>query len=180
MQPSKHFHQITFLLALLAALPIVVHPQQNIKEKYENVLAVFIYNITKFIQFPEVKSDNFYISVLGKSDVVAPLELIAKNEKINGKNIIVKEIDDISELRNTDILFLSSGSENILKTALGRIRGKEIILIAHSKGFAEKGAGVNFILEGDRIKFEINKNALEGNGFVPNSRLLSLAVRVYD
>jgi len=167
-------------VVLLVCISSYSYAQQKSEAKYENILAVFIYNITKFIQLPDNNAENINLSVLGKNTIIAPLSSIARTEKVNGKTMLVGELNDLNTLGNTTILFFPSDDENKLTAVLKRIRGKKILLITNAKGFAEKGAGINFIREEDKIKFEINRKVLEENGFIPNSRLLSIAAKVYE
>ena len=81
---------------------------------------------------------------------------------------------------SSDILYLSNSEKNRLSETLKKIKGKKILLISSSSGFAEKGAGINLIQVEDKIRFEINRKALEAEGILPNSSLLSLAYKVYE
>lgn len=143
-------------------------------------MAVYLYNFTKFLEWPNNDSGTFHISVLGKSKIIEPLLRIAEKEKVNGKNIIVDEIKDLSQLKNGGILFIAQENENMLPAIIKRTAGKNIITVGNSKGFADKGVCINFILAGDKMKFEINKKAIEEAGIIPNTRLLSLALKVYS
>lgn len=148
--------------------------------KVENIYAVYIYNFTKFLDWSNDDSDNFQICIWGKNKIFEPLSIIAEKEKVKGKKIIVKEINDFKNLESCKILFVSKENENQLNDILKKIKGSKTLLVTDLNGFAEKGAGVNFIRTGEKIKFEINKKILEENGIVPSSRLLAIAAKVYD
>jgi hypothetical protein len=173
----------TFKLFLLT-IALISHPisiaQLNDGAKSENVMAVYIYNFTKFLDWPNNDSEYFYISVLGKSNLVEPLNNIAEKEKVKGRKIVISELDNVSNLKSNSILFLSAEEENKLHTILKKTSEKNILTVSNSEGFANKGVCINFFIADNKIKFEINRKAIEEAGIIPNTRLLSLAVKVYE
>jgi hypothetical protein len=179
----KEHHNTLIIILLLMVVPLIDMkpiPQVNDGVKYENVIAVYIYNFTKLMRWPQKSMDNFCISIIGKNNVAAPLHNIAGKEKVNGKSIVVNEIYDLNDLGSCNILFLSQSEKSRLNEIIKKIKGKNILLITDINGSAEKGAGINFIQLGDKVKFEINRNALEEEGIIPNSTIFSLAYRVYE
>lgn len=170
---------IFFLFALITLISSNTTGQTN-SATLENILSVYIYNFTKFIEWPPNNSNDFKICVWGESDIIDPLNIIAEKEKVNGKKIVIDKVKNISDLYNCNILFMGEESEYSINKILENIKGKNILLITNSKGLAKQGAGINFLQVDDKIKFEINKTALDENKIIPNSRLLSLAVRIYN
>ncbi len=156
-----------------------LHTQVSDGVKSETVMAVYIYNFTKFLSWPTYDSESFHISILGKNKIIEPLNKIAEKEKVNGKRIIINEIKDLNNLKNGSILFISTDDDNMLPSILKKAAEKKILTISSSKGFAGKGVCINFIFVDDKIKFEINQKAIEEAGIIPNTRLLSLALKVY-
>lgn len=154
--------------------------QVNSGAKYENVMAVYIYNFTKFLEWGNNDEENFHIAVLGKNKIAEPLYKIAEKENVNGKKIIVDEIKDISQLKKCSMLFISTEDDNLLPAILKRTAEKKIITISNARGFADKGVCINFVIADEKMKFEINRSAIEQLGIIPSSRLLSLAVKVYQ
>lgn len=154
--------------------------QSTTEATIENILSVYVYNFTKFIEWPQNNDDDFHICVLGESNFIKPLSTIAQKEKVNGRDIVVNQIKDINAMSECEILFMPNGNDERLNKVLDKIKGKSTLLITNTQGFAEKGAGINFVRINDKVKFEINKKVLEENKIIPNSRLLSLAVKVYN
>jgi len=176
---KKTFSNIVLLILLSWHYSFNSLAQSAGEATLENLLSVYIYNFTKFIEWPQSKTDAFHICVIGESKILEPLTTIAEKEKVNGKDIIVNQIRNIDAVSECEILFMSKTDYKSLAEVVNKIKGKNILLITNSQGFAEKGAGINFIRIDDKIKFEINKKVLDENKIIPNSRLLSLAAKVY-
>ena len=176
---GKSFHRFFFAcLIIFMSLECFGQPAEN--ELGVKVKAAYIYNFTKFLEWKQNNSEFFTIIVLGKSKIIDPLYKIASKEKVNSKTIVVNEISDLYDLGNCNILYLPTDDKDIFYDTLKKIKGKKVLLITNSSGFAEKGAGINFVQIGDKIKFEINRIAIESGGIIPNSSLLSMAYKVYE
>ncbi len=175
---KKTFRLILIIISIIPYQHLPAQLSDGVKS--ENVMAVYIYNFTKFLEWEKNDSGFFSIIVLGKSKVTDPLFKIADNEKVNGKAIVVNEISDLYSLDFCNILYLPPVNNDLFYDTLKKIKGKKVLLVTNSNGFAEKGAGINFVQVGDKMKFEINRRALEEAGIIPNTRLLSLAVKVYE
>jgi hypothetical protein len=68
--------------------------------------SVFIYNFTKYIQWPaEHQSGDFIIGVLGSSAISAELEKMAANKTVGAQKIVVKKFKSITEAADCHILF---------------------------------------------------------------------------
>lgn len=144
------------------------------------VKAAYIYNFTKFFDWGKTDSEFFTIIIVGKSNVTEALYKIAAKEKINGKPIVVNEISDLYSIDFCNILYLTTRNKDAFSNTLKKIKNKKVLLVTDSNGFAEKGAGINFIKIDNKIKFEINRKAIEEEGIVPNSSILSIAHQVYE
>jgi hypothetical protein len=175
--------KIMFKIILLAVSFVIssfTNPQPAEGVKTENVIAVYLYNFTKFFDWKEDNSEFFTIIVLGKSKITESLFKIASKEKVKGKSIVVNEISDLYSIDFCNILFLPTSNKDVFNDTLKKTKGKKVLIVTNSEGFAEKGAGINFLQIDNKIKFEINRKVLNEKGIVPNSSLLSLAYKIYE
>jgi hypothetical protein len=61
---------------------------------------------------------------------------------------------------------------------LPALQGRSILIVGESEGFARQGGMINFVLEGDRVLFEVNQRAAEQAGLKISAKLLSVAKEV--
>jgi hypothetical protein len=146
----------------------------------ENLLSVYIFNFTKFIEWPDDKSEEFHICIWGENKIKDPLNTIADKETVKNRKIVIEEINEYTALHDCNIIFFPNDDEKQFQKLVDETINKDILLITNAEGFAEKGASINFIQTADKIKFEINKKSFEVKKIKPHSRLLSLAVNVYE
>ncbi|MGN6249184.1 MAG: YfiR family protein [Ginsengibacter sp.] len=167
------------LLFIVLLLCPGIHVSAQVAEQEANLKAAFIYNIAKYIDWGGYNNRNeFVIGVAGNtSKVIISLQEIAKNRTIQNKRIVVKPIDDLSEIKGCDIVFISKECPFALSSILSRLAPGELT-ISESKGYASRGTDFNFVIVDQRLKFEANLKAISSSGLKAGSQLLKLAIIV--
>jgi hypothetical protein len=163
---------------LLMWLPISVFTTED---EYFRKTALFK-TFAEYIKWPEEtgmkdQSKAFVISVIGKNPFGSLLEAAyyEAKRKIKGKIVEIRYISRPEEIGNCHILFISKSIDKELEEILAVTRGKPILTIGETKGFAEKGVLFNLYISHEEIRFEINALALRESRLIPSSQLLSLA-----
>ncbi len=148
-------------------------------EREANLKAAFIYSFTKYIDWGSYNNNYvFVIGVIGNnSPVIPPLQEIARTKTINNKRIEIRIIDNLADLRNCDIVFITKQCTYSLSSVLKRV-GKGVLTIGESDGFASRGTDFNFVVVDQRLKFEANLDAIGSSGLKAGSQLLKLAIIV--
>jgi len=146
------------------------------------IKASLIMKFTDFITFPETRISGtdmpaYDLCLLG-GNPFGSIFSQAKKEGILKKNIFTHESVSDRALRKCDIIFLAGGDVSNLNRALKILRDRPALIIAESNGFADLGAGINFVVKNNKIKFEINRSALKRKGIEVSSYLLNIAILV--
>jgi len=96
-----------------------------------------------------------------------------------GKRLNLMFLSEPQEVRNCQVLFLSSSLSRRLPETLEIIRGRPILTIGDTDGYAQRGIMINMYLDKKRVRFEINTEKAEMAGLRISTKLLSLAGTVY-
>ncbi len=170
---------LPFIFALSALISMPLYSQSQVKASQENVMASFIYSFTGYLSWPEERQGNeFKIIVLGDDQMLSPLQYIGSKRTVQGRIIVVKQVNSVAEIDTCDMLFIGSGATEVIEMLqLNQSLGPAVV-ITDCQDCLEKGIGINFVNEDDRIRFEINKSALESKNIRISSQLLKLAVKV--
>jgi len=142
--------------------------------------AGYIYNFTKFIRWPEeatreINNKGLNFCLVGEDPFGNILDKFAKKLKLKNRKLVVTKPVFIAEMRQCHILFVSRSEKSNVNQILLRVREYPVLVIGDTPGFAEKGVGINFFLQRNKIRFEINREALKRAGLVVSSELLNLA-----
>jgi hypothetical protein len=138
--------------------------------------AIFIYNFTKYLKWPENGIGNeFVISVLGTSKVTDELKVIASSKTVAGKKLIIKTISSSEVSADCQILFLTKGNSNLIKKISESFANSPILIVTENPNSCLNGACINFIMKNTNLSFEISKGNLSKKNISVSSELLSLA-----
>ena len=161
------------LFFLFSGLLINIHGQN---EKFK---ALFMYNFTKYIEWPvEYRSGDFIIAVLGSTPMITELELIAERRKVETQTMVIQQYNSIGDIRKCHILYIPSGKSSSLSEVLNKLSTQPTLIITDAPGLARKGSSINYVLKGTKKDFEINKKQIETSHLKINTTLLSLGTVV--
>lgn len=171
----KYTAIIILILITVSFVPLSAGGQERKPGEYE-VKAVFIYNLAKFIEWPDKIFDNsstLTLYILGDDPFGTDLDAIT-GKLIKGKRIVVKQIDSPDDVEKGGILFISSSGKEDLRDILKRISGLPILTVGDTKSFAQRGVMINFYIENNKIRFEINLDAANLAGLKISSNVLRM------
>jgi hypothetical protein len=146
------------------------------------IKAGFIYNFAKLVEWPTASfaqpDSPIVIGILGEDPFGATLDRIVADKKINGRGFAVKRVKwsrDFKDLRDCNILFVSSSEKEHIESVIDAMKGLPILTIGDAPGFAKRGGIINFMLEDNKVRFEVNVEAAKHADLTISSRLLTLA-----
>ena len=143
------------------------------------IKAGFTYNFAKLMQwpanaFPQTDSP-IVIGILGTDPFGGTLDTVLAGKKVNSRGFVVKHLKWGLDLKECNILFVSSSEAGHLDEIFHIIKGLPILTIGQMPDFARRGGIINFILEDDKVRFEVNVEAAKQADINISSRLLTLA-----
>jgi hypothetical protein len=162
-------------IACFLAIAVTAAAQSARAPEYE-VKAAFLYNFAKFVEWPSPSSaPSFRICVLGRDPFGLALSNIVQSKSISGRPIVSVHLQSPAEVRLCHVLFISQSDPEILQQVLERTRGLPVLTVGESADFLRLGGMINFVLEQDRVRFEINLEAAERQHLKLSSKLLAVA-----
>ncbi len=144
------------------------------------IKAAYLYQFGRYVQWPAGAFANetspLVIGVLGPDPFDGMLEEIARTKRIEGHPIVVRQFASMRDYKPCHILFVNSAVDPEQKAAaIQKAKESPILLVGEEPGFVEQGGTVNFFLDENRIRFEINAAAAKQERLKISSKLLSLA-----
>jgi hypothetical protein len=166
------------VLGLMLALACIAGGQAPIPSEYQ-VKAAFLYNFAKFVEWPASSFSSLaaplQICVFGPNPFGEALREITRDKVVGGRKIAVNDLTDVRQTRNCHILFISAAETVHAKEIFERLRGTSILTVGDTRDFIGQGGMINFVLENERVQFEVNRKTAEQSGLKISSKLLSLA-----
>jgi len=167
---------LSALLAAQAGFP-QNRPQDSKPTDYE-VEAAYLSNFGRFVEWPQKwnAGEPFDICVFGPDPFGPLLDGALRGESIAGSPLVPRRIASADAISGCRILFISQSKESRLDAVLPTLPG--ILTVSDSPGFSRRGGMIEFVIQGNRVRFEINLAAAQRAGIVLSSQLLKLAITV--
>jgi hypothetical protein len=144
-----------------------------------NIKAVFLYNFTKFVEWPSNAFSNaeapFVIGILGDDPFGPSLNEAVAGEKVKGHPIIVQQYQNVNDIKNCHVLFISNNEDGKLGEILSTLPNKNILTVSDIPGFTTTGGIISFMTKENKIKLQINLSVAKATDLNISSKLLQVA-----
>ena len=185
---------------VLLAVPIATMADTDSEHTREyQIKAAFLYNFTKFVDWPEEKTadsnEPVIIGIIGKNQFGNSLELL-KTQKAKGRAFVIKQfknfeelkkfgrknkakqLQQIASLRKCDLLFICFSEKKNFTEIITLVKSHNVLTVGETDGFLECDGIVNLLTKEEKVHFEINLTAARQTKLKISSKLLRLAKRV--
>lgn len=165
--------------ALLGCLFIALSlPAQTLSEY--DVEAAYLYNFGKFVRWPASArtQPSFDICILGRDPFDGTLDRIVASDTISGKPIHKRVLSRPTEADGCTIVYIADSEAKNLRGILDALGDKDCLLVSGLPHFTQNGGTIQFVLEGDRVRFMVNLDAAARCHLTVSSELLKVALSV--
>ena len=166
------------VFAFIMILGLVGNQSVKAQVDMNQAHSLFLYNFAKYSEFPS-KNSNFKITILGSGKVYSKLKEKVSNRKIQGQNVLVKNVTSLKSLLNeigdTHILFVSMSKSNLIGDIVKLTKGKSVMIITEKSGLHQKGACVSFMVLNNKLKFQVNTDTLSNRNLKIARAMLNFA-----
>lgn len=143
------------------------------------VKAAYLYNFGKFVRFPDASAlSSFNICILGRDPFQDALQSAIAGESIGGMPLTVRELTDGNDISACRVLYISGAELRRFRPLLAQVRHLPILTVSDGEEFLRQGGIVQFVMVGDRVRFEVNLDAAHQARLDLSSELLKVATRV--
>jgi len=137
------------------------------------VKAAYIYNFTRYVEWPRgaLGAGPLTICVAGRNPFASALDDIVRDERIANRPVAVRTI--LEPDAGCRVIFVPNGAA--MPAYLRAAQGRPVLTIGESPDFLAMGGIVNFVREGENVRFEISAEAADRAGLRISSRVMRLA-----
>jgi hypothetical protein len=169
--------RVLTLLMLLASFGLpCLHVSAQAPNEYR-VKAAFILNFARFIEWPnDAYGDGSWlvVGIVGDDPFGGSFDQLNGN-MINGRRIAIKHLKATDYLKGCQVLFVSSSERGRLGKILESVRGGSVLTIGELSQFNQAGGVIKFVIQDDKVRFEINPAAVRQARLKVSSKLLALS-----
>lgn len=139
--------------------------------------AAFLFNFTKFVEWPADSSDGgpVAVCVLDDAAVEESLAQLLSGAPVGGRPVTLIRSARSRSLRICHVLYLGDTDSASMSATLDEVKYAPVLTVGDGDKFAREGGMIGLFVEGGRMRFAINPDAAQRAGLYLSSRLLSLA-----
>lgn len=145
----------------------------------DEVEAVYLYNFAKFIRWPQgAASQTISLCVLNDEPVASALQRVVAGEMVDGRNLRVKSLSDVSEGTDCNILFMGPPEDLHMREDLAVLHHAPVVTVSNDADFLQQGGIIQFAMISGAVRFSVNLDAARRAGVTLSSQLLKVALTV--
>jgi len=174
--------RISVLLAVFCFTQGVPLCAQQTKAAEYAVKATYLYNFSRFVQWPAdtsaAKGESFPICIYGEDPFGTVLDTILSGESIKGRPVVLKRVLKLQDALECRVLYISSSEDSRLKEILAGLDKTGVLTVSDIPQFSQRGGIIQFVIVANKVRFEVNLSSAQDAGLTLSSDLLKVAVAV--
>ena len=177
MRSARRFVDQCLLLLLILTLssPSVRALDSN---EYQ-IKAGFLLNFARFVEWPaEAFADDnapIVIGLIGDDPFGGALDEIVSGKTINGRRLEIRRLKWGEDLKACHLLFVSTSEKKRVVQLIDALKGGSVLTVGEMAQFNQLGGIISFVMEANRVRFEINVPMADRARLRISSKLLALA-----
>jgi hypothetical protein len=165
------------LVAVLGARGLAQRPVEY------QVKAEYIYGFTQYIDWPSSAWTDadapFRLCIYGTDPFGAVIDRVLKGEKTQGHPFLVERVAADANLARCQILFLANEETARASDMLKALPSKSTLTVGESRDFLNAGGAIALVLDGGRVRFDVNLRAPQIKDLRLSSKVLRLARAIW-
>ena len=168
------------LIAALLATVCVAAPRAIAQDGRDyDVKAAYLYNIVNFVTWPPDAftgpSDPLHVCIYGMDPFGPLLDRAMQGGTANMRPIIVMRVSDANGLAPCELVFLPGSNTDRIDQAVRVTAQRPVLTVGEAPDFLRRGGMILLVVDGGRIRFDVNLPAASARGLTLSSRLLQVA-----
>jgi hypothetical protein len=159
-------------------IPGTVAAQGDSVDEYK-LKAAMLYNLVHFVEWPDsayaYRQAPIVLCTLGRDPLENSLTSIVPQETANGRAVLTRHLQNDKEARGCQVLYISSSERKTAAHIISTLNGSCVLTVGEMTQFAAHGGMIQFSLEDQKVRFDINLDVASQAGLKISSKLLALA-----
>ena len=177
---SRQIMACSLILTLLLVFPDKL-PANSSAEEY-SLKAAFLFHFAQFVEWPEASFNDaaspLIYCTIGEDPFHGSLDAALSGKAIGARSFRVLHLRQSQDIQGCHVLFLAAVQKKMNAATVASVQQSSVLTVGESERFAQEGGMIGFVLEDNKIRFEINLEAAQKANLKISSRLLALAKSV--
>lgn len=146
------------------------------QKSFQELKVVLINKIVSYVSWPvkSLNDETIYVGIYGDDEFANLFIALHKNRPLLDRKVVAKKLSGNSN-EDVDIIIYSQLPRSELFEKILRVSNKPILTFGDVKGYSQLGIHINFFVAENKVRFEINEEALKRSGLYVQPALIELA-----
>ena len=167
----------SLIVAVLALVPRGTYAAPALSLEYA-IKATYLYKFAPFVEWPqsafETPASQISVCIVGNDPVAQALGPTPADQTVGERPYQVRRLERVERDSGCHILYVAASNAQSASDAMDAVRGTPVLTVTDSARTPAQGI-VSFVVQDNRVRFDIDDAAAAENGIIISSRLLSLA-----
>jgi hypothetical protein len=165
---------------ILAGLVMMVSSAAFSQERpIHEVYSMMVFNFVKYVQWPAGdNSKEFVIGVVGNNEIYNTLTTWYAGKPKGAKTYVIKKFNTAAEVTDCQVIFIDKTKSNEFDGVNNKVRGKGTLVVTDRAGLGSRGSCINFKTVDEKLRFELNQQAIEASNLKVAGSLTSMAILI--
>lgn len=177
LRAVSSFRHGLLLAAVWAALALPATAQRPAFDERE-VKAVFLFNFVQFVEWPSIAFASpdapVVIGILGDDPFGRLLDDVVEGEMVKGRRLSVVRFRRVEDIKVCHVLFVSPSEAAKYPRILTALSTQPTLTVGETASFTSRGM-IRFLTDRNRVRLEVNPEAVKAAGLTISSNLLRAA-----
>ena len=143
------------------------------------VYSMMVFNFIKYVQWPDHdKPGEFVIGVIGNTEMFNTLNTWYGGKPKGSKTYVIKKFNSAAEVSDCHVVYIDKSKSTEFETVKNKVTGKGTLVVTDKNGLGEKGSCINFKTVNEKLRFELNQQAIEASNLKVSGALSSMAILI--
>lgn len=174
---------VSFALVMLIVLLAAGAAWARHAETGYDVKAGYLLDFGRFLRISGAATadhhSTFDICVLGHDPLGHLLDEAAASQQIDGRPVRAVRIGDAYAAKGCDIVFLSADEGDGIPLDLDAIGKADVLTVSDAEDFLKYGGMIQFVEEDNKVRFNVNLDAVNRTHITLSSELLRVAASIF-
>jgi len=156
-------------------------PQRSLE--YE-VKGQYLFNFLSFVEWPAasfVRADTpFRLCLAGVDSFGGSLDALVQGQRVQGHQVVVDRLKDETTVATCQVVFVSRVDGERLAAIAKAAEHRSVLIVGETEKVLEQCGAIAFVLDGERVRFDISLAGLTAHNLKASSKLLHVAREASD
>jgi hypothetical protein len=156
--------------------------QSDLRAAEYKVKAAFLYKFASYVEWPpevfEGPESPFVIGAAGADALGDELAQVVAGRSIGGRPVVARKVRRGEPVIGLHILFIGRSDGGRPSDILASAKGRPVLTVTESEDAFALGSMINFVIVGDKVRFDVALREAEAANLKVSARLLSVARKV--